>query len=35
MILNKFEDLLIPTTEIWEKLNYKDINAKNKLNGKH
>ena len=32
MILKKFDDLIIPTEEIWGNLNYKNIPHKNKLN---
>ena len=32
MILKKFEDISIPTLEIWDRLNYMNIDAKNKLN---
>ena len=32
MILNKLEDILNPTTNIWNNLNYKNLNAKSKLN---
>lgn len=32
MILTKYEDLAIPLEDIWDKLNYKSISLKNKLN---
>jgi hypothetical protein len=32
MILKKFEDLFIPTDEIWKKLDYKNISQRNKIN---
>ena len=32
MIFEKFEDIIVPTEEIWKNLNYKNIEAKNKLN---
>ena len=32
MILEKFEDISTPIEEVWKNLNYKNIEAKNKLN---
>lgn len=32
MILEKFENIVEPTIEIWKKIGYKNIEAKNKLN---
>lgn len=32
MIFEKFEDIIVSTEEIWKNLNYKNIEAKNKLN---
>ena len=32
MIIDKFENIINPTLEIWDKIKYKNIEAKNKLN---
>lgn len=32
MILTKFEDIVTPILEVWDKLKYKNIDAKNKFN---